>query len=381
MVRPTTIKPATQQQPQIIVIPQSMLSGNGIKTLFHIANSNISSESQNRPTLTRVIKPTVPIVKTPMETNRTISLKRPLPQASPYYDNSCSGSDDDSKAEEHFVDENGVRVRKRANLDHLSMEEKMMRRKLKNRVAAQNARDKKRMKMDEMEITIKQLQQQNRALAQQNEKLLALNRRLMAENGGLKSNTTLTTAATTTTFIKEEEMPYSPESLPPPSSHSPPLSCDEDDEIMMSPALPLEAVDMSSVPMSNPGAIAAIAERRSSVFNRLLVPAEPTNVLQPQGQSRSQAVERITSQSTAATAPEQLACLLWMCLLNPSVTSQTTSQIKPETADSNQLEQTTTTNSHSETSSSMLGEKNSSLPPKKRGVWWGSHQPCPHAKT
>ncbi len=390
VVRPTTIKPATpQQQPQIIVIPQSMLSGNGIKTLFHIANNNSSSESQIRPTLTRVIKPTVPIVKSPMETNRTISLKRPLPQASPpHYENSCSGSDDDSKNEDHFVDENGLRVRKRANLDHLSMEEKMMRRKLKNRVAAQNARDKKRMKMDEMEITIKKLQQQNRALAQQNEKLLALNRRLMAENEGLKSNTTLTTAATTTTltttaFIKEEEMPYSPESLPPPSSHSPPLSCDEDDEIMMSTAMPLEAVDMSSVPVSNPGAIAAIAERRSSVFNRLLVPAEPSNVLQQQGQSRSQAVERITSQSTAATAPEQLACLLWMCLLNPSGTSQTTSQIKPEIVDVNQPEQTTTTttSSRSETSSSMSVEKNSNLPPKKRGVWWGSHQPCPHAKT
>ena len=152
MVRPTTIKPSIQSTPQIIVIPQSMLSGNGIKTVFSIAG-----EPLNKPTLTRVIKPSVPIVNNrpietnrmivnsrpietnrmivsnrPIETNRrTITLKRPLPQSSPHSDNSGSGSEDDSKMEEMYTDENGQRVRKRANLDHLSQEEKMMRRKLK----------------------------------------------------------------------------------------------------------------------------------------------------------------------------------------------------------------------------------------------------------
>ena len=41
----------------------------------------------------------------------------------------------------------GQPARKRANLDHMSPEEKLMRRKLKNRVAAQNARDKKRLRV------------------------------------------------------------------------------------------------------------------------------------------------------------------------------------------------------------------------------------------
>jgi hypothetical protein len=59
MVRPTAIKPALQPQnhPQIIVIPQSMLASNGIKTVFSI------TDSQNRqPTVARVIKPSVPLV-------------------------------------------------------------------------------------------------------------------------------------------------------------------------------------------------------------------------------------------------------------------------------------------------------------------------------
>ena len=34
-------------------------------------------------------------------------------------------------------------------------------------IRTQNARDKKRMKMDDMEVTIKQLQQQNKILAKQ----------------------------------------------------------------------------------------------------------------------------------------------------------------------------------------------------------------------
>ena len=367
MVRPTTIKPSVQSTPQIIVIPQSMLSGNGIKTVFSIAG-----DTQHKPTLTRVIKPSIPIVNInrPMETNRPICLKRPLPPPSPHYDNSGSGSDDDSKME-MYTDENGQSVRKRANLDHLSQEEKMMRRKLKNRVAAQNARDKKRVKMEDMEVTIRQLQQQNKKLAKQNEDLLALNRRLMAENESLKTNKVSTDS--TTVFVKQElDLPYSPESLHPPQSHTPPLSSDEDDEVMMSPALPLEAVDTSSIPISNPGAIAAIAGRRSSVSNRLLAPAEPTNVLQQQEQSRSQAEEGTTSKASSSTAPEQLACLLWMCLLNPSKTSQTTSQ---------PLETVTQSTTTPEISSSTSAAEKNSLPPKKRGNWWGSQQPFPHAKT
>merc|ERR1719166_380533 len=56
-----------------------------------------------------------------------------------------------------------------------------MRRKLKNRVAAQNARDKKRNKMDEIEIKLKELEDANAKLLLENESLRALNERLMEE--------------------------------------------------------------------------------------------------------------------------------------------------------------------------------------------------------
>ena len=366
MVRPTTIKPAvTQQQQQIIVIPQSMLN---TKTYFTITNN---SDIQPKPTLTRVIKPSVPIVKPAMEANKTISLKRCHPQ---FDTASCSGSDDDYRME-FITDENGQSVRKRANLDHMTTEEKMMRRKLKNRVAAQNARDKKRVLMDDMDVTIRQLQQQNKALARQNEELLAVNRRLIAENDSLKSKDYLSATTTFTTVKKEEPMPYSPER---PTSQTPPPSCDEDDDVMTSPALPLEAVDTSSIPVTNPSALAAIAKRQSPVSNRLLVPAEPTYDLQQQDQSRSQAAD--CKQSAVATAgPQQLACLLWMSLLSPLTALQMTSTSEQTETSSEQM------TSYLENSLSMSEERkkssSSNLPLKKRGNWWGSQQPCPHAKT
>jgi hypothetical protein len=46
-------------------------------------------------------------------------------------------ADDDDDCKDGLLAGEERRVRKRANLDHLSSEEKLMRRKLKNRVAAQ----------------------------------------------------------------------------------------------------------------------------------------------------------------------------------------------------------------------------------------------------
>merc|ERR1719461_1634686 len=115
-------------------------------------------------------------------------------------------------------------VRKRANLDHLTPEEKMMRRKLKNRVAAQNARDKKRVKMDDMEEKIKRLEQQNKMVMEKQQDLIALSQRLMKENEILSGNSSQNIEATS--FIKIEPdtdlsqnhvlcvPPLSPESLP-----------------------------------------------------------------------------------------------------------------------------------------------------------------------
>merc|ERR1712121_453876 len=63
--------------------------------------------------------------------------------------------------------------RKRQKLTHLTEEEKMMRRKLKNRMAAQSARDRKKAQMDDLEKLVLRLEKQNAALMKENQNLRA----------------------------------------------------------------------------------------------------------------------------------------------------------------------------------------------------------------
>uniref|UniRef100_A0A1E1WD66 X-box-binding protein 1 n=1 Tax=Pectinophora gossypiella TaxID=13191 RepID=A0A1E1WD66_PECGO len=76
---------------------------------------------------------------------------------------------------------------RKRRLDHLSWEEKMQRKKLKNRVAAQTSRDRKKARMDEMEGNIKQLMDRNDKLMSEVASLKALNERLVSENAALRS--------------------------------------------------------------------------------------------------------------------------------------------------------------------------------------------------
>ncbi|XP_076253483.1 X box binding protein 1 isoform X2 [Rhynchophorus ferrugineus] len=78
-----------------------------------------------------------------------------------------------------------VRARKR-RLDHLSWEEKIQRKKLKNRVAAQTSRDRKKAKLEQMEKAIQQLFSKNEKLISECEQLKVTNERLQAENAELR---------------------------------------------------------------------------------------------------------------------------------------------------------------------------------------------------
>jgi len=278
---------ANQQQQQIIVIPGNMLIGNKqngqtatmeqVKSILKLAttsNQNLQAKtivtnSNPKTTVTGnivtsktpVVLPTLmkattnsaivrpvsnktaivsPQQQIPQCTPRVISLKRPysaitcvkpetqepnIIKISPSPHITSFSSDIKKEVDDETTVQPEQPVRKRANLDHMSTEEKMMRRKLKNRVAAQNARDKKRVKMDEMEEKIKRLEQQNKMLMEKQQDLINLSQRLMKENEMLSGK-----SSQDTSFIKVEPQgfedtdisqnhvlyvpPLSPESLP-----------------------------------------------------------------------------------------------------------------------------------------------------------------------
>jgi hypothetical protein len=125
-----------QKPAQIIVIPQNMLSQQSI---------NILKQRQVLPNNGKITLPTLkqkPVATVAGNQRQFVAVQpqmvMPSPPASPPLKMKRSLSPDiDIKEEE---DENYQPARKRTNLDHMSSDEKLQRRKLKNRVAAQNAR-------------------------------------------------------------------------------------------------------------------------------------------------------------------------------------------------------------------------------------------------
>ncbi|KAK9522186.1 hypothetical protein VZT92_018665 [Zoarces viviparus] len=111
--------------------------------------------------------------------NRPISVV--LPSSSP------ASSDSESNCSA------GPPIRKRQRLTHLSPEEKALRRKLKNRVAAQTARDRKKAKMGELEQQVLEMELENQKLHIENRLLREKSSGLLTENEELRQRLGLDT--------------------------------------------------------------------------------------------------------------------------------------------------------------------------------------------
>lgn len=86
-----------------------------------------------------------------------------------------------------LFENSGPGPRKRKRLTHLTPEEKIMRRKLKNRVAAQTARDRKKAKVDALEESVAKLREQTKQLLLLNARLLNRTEAIEKENNELRT--------------------------------------------------------------------------------------------------------------------------------------------------------------------------------------------------
>lgn len=82
---------------------------------------------------------------------------------------------------------NRGKKRSRQNLSHLSAEEKMKRRQMKNRIAAQTARDRKKAKMDLLVARVAKLSKETMQLKKQMTILTDTNSKLLSENLSLRA--------------------------------------------------------------------------------------------------------------------------------------------------------------------------------------------------
>merc|ERR1712107_23457 len=297
-------KMETQFSPQIFVIPQKILQQQQKQSLLKIATTTPTLApaapkyrvilSDSNKTNKILVKDKIQIAKSkPMAA--VVGCKRPA-EPEPCLSPSI-------KSEEDEDDEIcGTPMRKRANLDHLSPEERLQRRKLKNRVAAQNARDKKKAQTEEMEKLIEDMRAEKQKFAEENARLQAFNTQLQIENASLlkenkeyKQKLGIISQNQTKSQEIHIELPMSPDSLPP-----------------MSPS------SSSSSSPSSPVSVSSLASPRSSP----MVPPESaalTNEPQPQEQGTMTPLI-ITSPRTGLSSqdltPWVQSCVITMsCLL------------------------------------------------------------------
>jgi hypothetical protein len=313
---------------------------------------------------------------------RVISLKRPYPATehniiklspSAHIQGLSSFTTEHIKLEEEDDDDDmecdGDQhpIRKRANLDHMTSEEKMMRRKLKNRVAAQNARDKKRVKMDDMEDRIKRLEDENKRMQEKNQQLLEFNDRLTKENELLTGKRSQKLEPTTIIKVEPQTFeetvlsqnqglyvpPLSPESLPLSPSPSSSISSST-----MTQHHRLSSFDTDDESTSSSNVSSDLSGVSSLVEQRSVEPAEPINVLQQQELDRRLAGEELcnsqeTHKNNRLLDPSTTA-LFWTCLMTtflPVINNLSSQDKKIETTSSKEP---------------LEPLDSSTLPPKKR---------------
>jgi len=163
-----------------------------------------------------------------------------------------------------------------------------MRRKLKNRVAAQNARDKKKLKMDEMEVSIHQYEERISNLMKMNQQLMRENKQLKLENDQLRSQQGLDLKV----YVKEEVDQFPDSPLSELSSSQSPFTVDVDDSSssLFDKTCFLSPVSFCSDDSNNGG---EASPQCTSACDRLFEPAVPNHVLQQKGQSRFQTVKHV----------------------------------------------------------------------------------------
>merc|ERR1712156_432148 len=124
-----------------------------------------------------------------------------------HFTNSDSGSESDSNNSVELNKSNYSRISPKTRsllaVSNLTKEEKLQQRKMKNRLAAQHCRDKRRIKMEQMEMEIQMLKEKNRNLESINEELKNENDILTSKNEILRSFG----LKTTTEIIQENTEP------------------------------------------------------------------------------------------------------------------------------------------------------------------------------